>query len=390
MSIHLADVLYLMIASPPIMKIETIAIHAGNKIDNSNKAVIQPITLSTTFERGPEGNYPGGYIYTRADNPNRSSLEQVLYQLEGGADACAFSSGNAAGGCVFQALEPGSHIIAPADMYHGLRNQINEVFRGIHEVTYVNMTDIGAVEKAVKQTTKLMWLETPSNPLLKISDIKALVEIAKRNNIIVACDNTFATPLFQRPLELGCDIVMHSTTKYLGGHSDVLGGALITREKNDFWQRIRSIQELSGAVPSPLDCFLTVRGIKTFPYRMKAHAANAQKIAEYLDQHPKVEKVYYPGLASHPQHQIVLEQMHGTGGMLSFLVKGGINEALKVANNVKIFTQATSLGGVESLLEHRASIEGPETKTPQNLLRVSVGIENAEDLIEDLEYALSR
>ena len=371
------------------MKIETIAIHAGNKVDSASKAVIQPISLSTTFERGADGGYPGGYIYTRADNPNRSSLEQVLYQLEGGADACAFSSGNAAGGCVFQALEPGSHIIAPADMYHGLRNQINEVFKGIHEVTYADMTDLAAVEKAVKPSTRLIWIETPSNPLLKISDIRALVEIARKNNILVACDNTFATPLFQRPIELGCDLVMHSTTKYLGGHSDVLGGALITREKNDFWKRIRSIQELYGAVPSPLDCYLTVRGIKTFPYRMRAHAENAQKIADFLNQHPNVERVYYPGLESHPGHHIVKEQMHGTGGMLSFLVNGGISQALKVANSVKIFTQATSLGGVESLLEHRASIEGPGTTTPQNLLRVSVGIENVDDLIADLDQALS-
>jgi cystathionine gamma-synthase len=371
------------------MKIETIAIHSGNKIDTGNKAVIQPISLSTTFERGPEGDYPGGYIYTRADNPNRSSLEQVLFQLEGGVDACAFSSGNAAGGAIFQALKPGSHIIAPADMYHGLRNQINEVFQGIHEVTYVDMTDAAAVENAVKPSTKLLWLETPSNPLLKVSDIVVLVAIARKNNMIVACDNTFATPLFQRPLELGCDIVMHSTTKYLGGHSDVLGGALISKEKSDFWKRVRSIQELSGAVPSPMDCYLTVRGIKTFPYRMRAHAANAERLAVYLEQHPKVEQVFYPGLKSHQQYEIAKSQMLGWGGMLSFLVKGGANEALKVANNVKIFTQATSLGGVESLLEHRASIEGPDTKTPQNLLRVSVGIENADDLIMDLEQALS-
>ena len=371
------------------MKIETIAIHAGNKIDKTSKAVIQPLSLSTTFERGPEGDYPGGFIYTRADNPNRSSLEQVLYQLEDGADACAFSSGNAAGCAVFQALKPGSHIIAPADMYHGLRNQINEVFEGIHEVSYVDMTDIKAVESAVKPHTRLMWLETPSNPLLKISDIRALVTIAKKSNIMVVCDNTFATPFFQRPLDLGCDIVMHSTTKYLGGHSDVLGGALITKEKNDFWTKIRSVQELSGAVPSPFDCYLTVRGIKTFPYRMRAHAANAEKIAAYLENHPKIEQVFYPGLSTHPQHEIAKKQMSGWGGMLSFLIKGGSAEALRVANSVKIFTQATSLGGVESLMEHRASIEGPESKTPQNLIRVSVGIENSEDLIADLEQALN-
>ena len=371
------------------MKIETIAIHAGNKVDKGNKSVIQPISLSTTFERGADGDYPGGFIYTRADNPNRSSLEQVLFQLEGGADACAFASGNAAGGAVFQALEPGSHIIAPADMYHGLRNQINEVYKGIHEVSFVDMTDQEAVKGAIKSTTKLLWLETPSNPLLKICDVRALVAIAREYDITVACDNTFATPLFQRPLELGCDIVMHSTTKYLGGHSDVLGGALITKEKDELWKRIRTNQELAGAVPSPFDCFLTVRGIKTFPYRMRAHAANAERLANYLEQHPKVAHVYYPGLKSHPQHEIAKSQMHGWGGMLSFLVKGGANEALKVANNVKIFTQATSLGGVESLLEHRASIEGPATTTPQNLLRISVGIENVDDLIADLETALS-
>lgn len=371
------------------MKIETIAIHAGNLTDKGNKAVIQPITLSTTFERGPEGDYPGGFIYTRAANPNRSSLENVLYQLEGGEDACAFSSGNAAGSAVFQSLEPGSHIIAPSDMYHGLRNQINEVYKGILEVTYADMTDLAAVEAAIRPATKLIWLETPSNPLLKICDIRSLVAIAKKNNLRVACDNTFATPLFQRPLELGCDLVMHSTTKYLGGHSDVLGGALVTKVKDEFWTRIRSIQELSGAVPSPMDCYLTVRGIKTFPYRMRAHAANAEKLAVFLEQHPGVDQVFYPGLQSHPQHDIAKEQMHGWGGMLSFLVKGGSSAALKVANNVKIFTQATSLGGVESLLEHRASIEGPLTKTPQNLLRVSVGIENAEDLIADLDQALN-
>lgn len=371
------------------MNIETIAVHAGNKTDKGTNAVIQPITLSTTFERGPQGDYPGGYIYTRAANPNRSALEQVLARLEDGADACAFASGNAAGGAVFQALGQGSHIIAPADMYHGLRNQINEIFKGILDVTYVDMTDVSAVAGSVRPETKLIWLETPSNPLLKICDIAALVTVAKENNILVACDNTFATPLFQRPLELGCDIVMHSTTKYLGGHSDVLGGALITKEKNDFWTRIRSVQELSGAVPSPMDCYLTVRGIKTFPYRMRAHAANAEKLALYLEQHPRVEQVFYPGLKSHPQYEIAQRQMHGWGGMLSFLVKGNRELALKVVNNVKIFTQATSLGGVESLIEHRASIEGPLTKTPQNLLRVSVGIENADDLIADLEYALN-
>lgn len=370
------------------MKIETIAIHSGNQKDETNNAVIQPITLSTTFERGYNGDYPGGYIYSRSNNPNRNSLEQVLAQLEGGADACAFSSGNAAGATVFQALEPGSHIIAPDDMYHGLRNQLKQVFNGILEVDYVDLTDVKAVEAAIKPATRLLWLETPSNPLLKICDIKALIAIAKKTNLVVACDNTFATPVFQNPIAYGCDLVMHSTTKYLGGHSDVLGGALITKETNAFWKKIRNIQELNGAIPAPFDCYMTARGIKTLPYRMRGHAENASKIARFLENHPQVEKVYYPGLKSHPQYELAQKQMSDFGGMVSFLVKGGEEAARKVANTVKIFTQATSLGGIESLIEHRASVEGPNTKTPKNLLRISVGLENSEDLITDLSEAL--
>lgn len=370
------------------MKLETIAIHAGNNKDESTQAAIQPITLSTTFERGENGNYPGGFIYTRANNPNRASLENVLAQLEGGEDAAAFSSGNAAGSAVFQALEPGSHVIAADDMYHGLRNALLQVFSGILEVDFIDLSDVSAIEKAIRRNTKLIWVETPSNPLLKISDIKAITSLAKQKNILVCCDNTFATPVFQRPLELEADIVMHSTTKYLGGHSDVLGGALITKEKNNFWGKIRKIQELSGAVPSPFDCYLTVRGIKTLPYRMRGHVENAINIARFLQNHPKVEKVFYPGLETHINHQIAARQMKNFGGMLSFLVKGGAEDAIKVSNSTKIFTQATSLGGVESLIEHRASIEGPQTKTPKNLLRASIGLEHIDDLLQDLSQAL--
>lgn len=370
------------------MKLETIAIHAGNKVDSSTGAVIQPITLSTTFERAEDGGYPHGFIYTRAENPNRSSLERVLAALEGGEAAAAFSSGNAAGSAVFQALEPGSHIIAPSDMYHGLRNLINVVYKEILEVDYVDLSDVTAIEKAIRPSTKLIWVETPSNPLLKVTDIDAVVRLAKRHGVMVCCDNTFATPVFQRPFELGADIVMHSTTKYFGGHSDVLGGILITRNKDSFWEKIKNIHALSGAVPAPFDCYMTVRGIKTLPYRMKGHAANAQKVAEFLQAHPTVEKVYYPGLKDHPLHEVAAKQMSGFGGMLSFLVKGSPDDARNVANRVKFFTQATSLGGVESLIEHRASVEGPDTKTPFNLLRVSVGLENAEDLIADLKQAL--
>jgi cystathionine gamma-synthase len=371
------------------MKLETIAIHSGNDIDKGNKAVIQPITLSTTFERAEDGGYEGGYIYTRAGNPNRKSLENVLAQLEKGADGAAFSSGNAAGSAVFQALEPGSHIIAPDDMYHGLRNCINEVFKGVLQVDFVDLSDLSGLEHAIRQHTKLIWVETPSNPLLKISDISAITNIARSKNIKVCCDNTFATPIFQNPLELGADIVMHSTTKYLGGHSDVLGGALITKEKDAFWESIRRNQELAGAVPSPFDCYLTVRGIKTLPYRMRGHAENARKLADYLNDHSQVEGVFFPGLITHPGHEIARQQMSDFGGMLSFLVKGGEEKAKKVANSTKVFTQATSLGGVESLIEHRASLEGPQSKTPGNLLRVSVGLENIDDLIDDLGQALS-
>lgn len=371
------------------MKIETIAIHAGNAMDEDTRAVIQPITLSTTFERGEDGEYPGGYIYTRADNPNRKSLENVIAKLEGADSAAAFSSGNAAGGAVFQALGPNVHIIAPDDMYHGLRNQLLQVFEGIIEVDFIDLSNLEAITKAIRKNTKLIWIETPSNPLLKVCDIKAIVKIAKENGIMVVCDNTFSTPMLQRPLELGCDLVMHATTKYLGGHSDVLGGALAAREDNDFWKKIKNVQVLSGAVPAPFDCYMTVRGIKTLPYRMRAHTDNAIQIANFLDSHEGVEKVYYPGLLSHEGHEIAKKQMSAFGGMLSFLVKGGSDEARKLVNSVKIFTQATSLGGVESLIEHRASVEGPDTKTPQNLIRVSVGLENPSDLIDDLKQALA-
>jgi cystathionine gamma-synthase len=370
------------------MNIETIAIHAGNSLDQSTKAVVQPITLSTTFERAEDGEFPGGYIYTRAANPNRKSLENVLAKLEGGFDACAFSSGNAAGSAVLQALERGSHIIAPDDMYHGLRSLINTVFKGILAVDYLDYSDIRAVESAIKPNTKLIWIETPSNPLLKITDIEAVVKLAHKQNITVCCDNTFATPVFQRPLELGADLVMHATTKYLGGHSDVLGGALITRESNELWEKIKSIQTLSGAVPSPFDCYMTVRGIKTLPYRMRGHNDNAVRIADYLKSHPAVADVFYPGLKTHPNHKVAKNQMSAFGGMLSFTVKGGSEEARNVSNKLKLITRATSLGGVESLIEHRASMEGPDTRTPVNLLRMSVGLEFIDDLIADLDQAL--
>jgi cystathionine gamma-synthase len=366
------------------MKIETIAIHAGNLANDPSGAVIQPITMATTFKRGEDGGYPGGYIYSRSSNPNRTALESVLAKLEGGTVAAAFSSGNAAGMAVFQTLKPGSHIIAPDDMYHGLRNQLKNLFADILEFDFIDVNDKAVLQSHIKPNTKLIWLETPSNPLLKVTDIKMVIGIAKQHNIKVVCDNTFATPICQQPLALGADLVMHSATKYFGGHSDLMGGALIAAQDDEWWQKIKQVQEMGGAIPSPHDCYMLVRSIKTLPYRMKGHVSNAIQLAEFLEKHPKVESVMYPGLASHPQHQIAKEQMLSFGGMLSFCVQGGEDAARKVVNGLKIFTQATSLGGVESLIEHRASVEGPDTKTPGNLLRVSVGLENIDDLIEDI------
>eukprot|EP01037_Dinobryon_pediforme_P000826 gene826-830_t len=370
-----------------LMHLETIAIHAANHVDASSKAVIQPVVLSTTFERAADGTYPSGYIYSRSGNPNRTLLENVLAKLEGGADAASFGSGNAAGMAVFQSLPAGAHIIAPDDMYHGLRNQLKNLFSGILTFDFIDINDTELLQSYIKPETKMIWIETPSNPLLKITDIKKLAAIAKANGIMLACDNTFATPVCQQPLALGADLVMHSCTKYFGGHSDLMGGALITRDKNEAWQKIRQVQEMGGAIPSPMDCYYLARSIKTLPYRVRGHVQNAGLLAAYLAKHPNVEKVLYPGLPSHPQHHIAKAQMSSFGGMLSFCVKGGADEAKRVINKLQLFTQATSLGGVESLIEHRASVEGPDTKTPFNLLRVSVGLEHIDDLIADLDQA---
>jgi len=371
------------------MKIETIAIHAGNQKDISTGAVIQPITLSTTYLREEDGSYRAGYIYNRLGNPNREQLERVLAELENGLDAAAFASGNAAGMSVFQSLKPGTHVICPDDMYHGLRNQLKNLFSGVLEFDFIDVNDEQTLNQHLKPNTGLIWLETPSNPLLKITDIRKVIAIARQHQIKVVVDNTFATSICQQPLSLGADLVMHSSTKYIGGHSDLMGGVLITSVKDEWWEKIRLIQNLGGAIPSATDCYYLVRSIKTLPYRMKGHVQNAGALALYLEKHPNVASVLYPGLKSHPQHEIAKAQMTYFGGMLSFCVKGGRAEALKVINKLKLFAQATSLGGVESLIEHRASVEGPDTLTPQNLLRVSVGLEHIDDLIADLEQALT-
>uniref|UniRef100_UPI004047B811 trans-sulfuration enzyme family protein n=1 Tax=Algoriphagus sp. TaxID=1872435 RepID=UPI004047B811 len=366
------------------MKFETLTIHLGNGTHESHGPVVQPITLSTTFTHGNEG----GMLYSRANNPNRHSLEQVLSAMEEGADAAAFSSGNAAGTAVYQALEPGSHIVAPDDMYHGLHNSMVQLFAGIHEVTFVDMSDLDAVKNAIRPNTALFWVETPSNPLLKVTDIRAISALAKSQGALLACDNTFATPVFQNPIDLGADLVMHSSTKYFGGHSDILGGALVTAKKDAFWEKIRNVQRIGGAVPSPTDCYYLTRSIRTLAYRMKGHASNAKALAEFLVSHAQVEKVFYPGLATHPNHAVAAKQMHGFGGMVSFTVKGGAAAADRVVSKLRFFANATSLGGVESLIERRAAVEGPNTTTPENLLRVSVGLEHIDDLIDDMKEAL--
>jgi len=371
------------------MHIETIAIHAANHTDESSKAVIHPLVMSTTFERDADGGYHKDFSYGRADNPNRRLLENVLTQLENGAAAAAFSSGNAAGMTIFQSLKPGTHIIAPDDMYHGLRNQLKNLFADILEFDFIDINNTDIFKSYIKPNTGLIWVETPSNPLLKLTDIVQTVRIAQQQQIRVVCDNTFASPMGQQPLQLGADMVMHSTTKYLGGHSDLTGGALITAREDAWWEKIIQIQQTGGAVPSPADCYWLARSIKTLPYRMRGHVSNALLLAQHLETLPQVERVLYPGLPSHPQHEMAAKQMLNFGGMLSFCVKGGADAARKVANSVRLFTQATSLGGVESLIEHRASIEGPDTKTPQNLLRVSVGLEHIDDLIADIQQALS-
>lgn len=371
------------------MRIETIAVHAGHQVDASTGAVTPPIHLSTTFAREPDGSYRAGYVYSRYSNPNRVALEQCLAQLEGGAAAATFASGSAATMTLVQALGPGTHIVAPDDAYFGTTKLMREIFGpwGV-ETTLVDMTNLDAVRSAIRDKTKLVWIETPSNPLLRVVDIAAISAIAREGGARCAVDNTWGTPVLQRPLELGADIAMHATTKYLAGHSDVLGGALVARHDDEFFQRIRSVQLSGGAVPSPFECWLTLRGVRTLPWRVRAQTANARRVAEYLEKHPRVEAVHYPGLSAHAGHDIARRQMSDFGAMMSVQVGADREESIGIAGRLRIFTQATSLGGTESLIEHRASVEGPGTRAPENLLRVSIGLENVDDLLEDLEQAL--
>ena len=370
-------------------RLETLAVHAGRAVDPVTGAVAESIHLSTTFERARDGTFPSGFDYTRGNNPNRAALEKALALLEGGAVAAAFASGSAAVSAIFQALSPNDHAIVPVEAYHGVLRLLRSIFiRWELAIDFVDRTDLSALRRTLRPKTRLVWAESPSNPTMKLTDLAAVAQIAHEHGAMLACDNTWA-PLIQRPFALGADLVMHSTTKYFGGHSDVLGGAVIAREETDFFQRIREIQRLSGGVPAPFDCWLVHRGMATLPWRMRAHCENATQVAQFLESHPAISKVHYPGLRSHPQHDLARGQMERFGGMISFELKENGARAFELPNKLKVFTRATSLGGVESLIEHRKSIEGPESLTPASLVRLSIGLEHPDDLIADLAQALA-
>ena len=374
----------------------TRAIHAGQRPDPSTGAIMTPIYQTSTYVQQSPGKIVGEYDYSRAANPTRAALEANLANLEGGKFGLCFSSGVAATGVVLHLLSTGDKVLLGDDVYGGTNRLFHRVFAQLGiETVLVDMTDPDAVKAAMDDRVKLIWLETPTNPTLKITDIKAISKIAKANNVILAVDNTFATPYLQNPLTLGADIVCHSTTKYIGGHSDSIGGALITNDP-DLHQRLKFIQLSEGAVPGIMECFLLLRSTKTLHVRMERHCENAAKVAAHLDGHPKVEKVIYPGLPSHPQHELAKAQMPGFGGMITIYIKGGLEESRAMLEKTKFFACAESLGGVESLIEHPAIMTHASVPADQreklgisdNLIRLSVGIEGVEDLIADLDQAL--
>ena len=372
------------------MRPETLFVHAGVQPDTVTGAVVPPLHLSTTFRHGPAGERIAGFEYVREGNPNQQQLEEALAELEGGAGALAFASGMAACSALLDSLPGGAHVVYPRDCYAGLRVLVNEFLpqRGV-SATAVDIGDVGSVRAALTPATRCLWLETPSNPQLRICDIAASVEVARGRGIAVVCDNTFATPLLQQPLSLGADVVMHSTTKYFGGHSDVLGGALVFAARDALFDAVAHRRHITGGVPSPFNAWLTLRGLRSLPARMAVHCRNGRAVAEFLAAHSRVEAVNWPGLATHPNHAIAAKQMRDFGGMLSVQIRGGREAALAFASKLKLFTNATSLGGCESLVEHRASVEGANPVSPRNLLRISVGLEHPDDLVEDLRQALA-
>ncbi len=377
------------------MEFETRAIHMGQEADTATGATITPIYQTSTYTHLGLGNHRG-YDYSRADNPTRHALEVALASLECGKYGLSFASGLAATSTVLTLLKAGDEIVAGDDLYGGTVRLFDRVFSNFNlKFNYVDGTNPKSFESAITEKTKLIWLETPTNPLLRITDIKEVSKIAKAKKVILAVDNTFASPYFQKPLDLGADIVVHSTTKYLGGHSDVVGGAIIT-SNDDLYQKLKFYQKSVGAVSGPFDSWLVLRGIKTLALRMKKHEENAIQIAEFLSTHPKIKKVNYPGLKSHPQHELAKRQMSGFGGMISFEVNGGKDEVKRIVESTKLFALAESLGGVESLIGHPLTMTHAEVPQAhrdklgltENLIRISVGIEAAGDLINDLKSAL--
>ncbi len=376
------------------MKFATKAIHVGQAPDPATGSVTVPVYLTSTFYQ-PQPGKQSKFVYSRSGNPTRAALEQSLAALEGGRYGLAFSSGMAATTTVLMLLRKGDHVVACDDSYGGVYRLFEEVLReyGL-QFSYVDARNVENVEKAVRKNTRMLWMETPTNPLMKLVDIRAVATVARKTGAVLVVDNTFMSPFFQNPLQLGADIVVHSTTKYLGGHSDLIGGAAVTSNAKLF-ERLKFLQNAVGAVPGPLDCWLVLRGVKTLALRMERHDQNARTVSEFLAKQPNVECVYYPGLPDHPQKSVVKRQMRGFGGMVSFELKGGSAKCEKFLKRLKVFTVAESLGGVESLIEHPASMTHAsvprETRLKRGisdgLIRVSVGIEDGPDLVEDLEQA---
>lgn len=379
------------------MKFSTKAIHAGQEPDPTTGAIITPIYQTSTYVQ--EGlNKHKGYEYARTQNPTREALEACLAALEGGKYGLSFGSGLAAEGNIMNLLSAGDHVICGDDVYGGTYRLFEKVWKryGL-TFTFVDASDVSKIKAAITPNTKMVWVETPTNPLLRLCDIKAIAKVAKEHNLITVVDNTFASPYLQNPLKLGADIVVHSVTKYLGGHSDVVGGAVITSD-DKLHETLRFHQNAVGAVPGPFDCWLVLRGVKTLAVRMEAHQKNAMKVAQYLEKHAAVEKVMYPGLTSHPQHALAKEQMNGFGGMVSFVLKGGLESARQFLGSTKLFALAESLGGIESLVCHPVSMtHGSIPKEERDargvvdaLVRLSVGIEDIDDLLADLEAGLAK
>jgi cystathionine gamma-synthase len=374
------------------VRFETMAVHAAADPDPRTGAVTASIQMSTTFERAPDGTFPSGFAYIRDANPNRKALETAMAALEGGASAVAFASGMAATMTVMQTLAPGDHVVAPLDAYFGTPKLLRELFVpwGL-QVSFVDMSDVAAVRAALGPRTRLVWTETPSNPTIAVTDLAATAALARSAGALLACDNTWATPFLQQPLALGADLVLHSTTKYLGGHADVVGGFVGTND-DAVSESLAFLQKSLGAVPGPFDCWLVLRGVKTLAVRLDRQCTNAAVIASFLGGQPRVEQVFYPGLPSHPGHDIAARQMRNFGGMVSFTL-GSEEEAAAVVARTTVWTLAESLGGVESLIElparmtHASTAEAPFA-VPPSLIRLSVGIEAADDLVADLELAL--